>query len=60
MPAQKREPTKNFIAILSESSEAHHTAERPAKMDRPARRGLLGRLAAALGRGGTGKQTCRQ
>ena len=35
MPAQKREPTKNFIAILSESSEAHHTAERPAKMDRP-------------------------
>ena len=50
MPAQKREAKKNFIAILSETAEAQHAVERPAKPDRPSRRGLLQRLAAALNR----------
>jgi hypothetical protein len=56
MPAQKRDTKKNFIAILSETTEAQRTVERPAKPDRPSRRGLLGRLAAALNRGGNGKR----
>ena len=50
MPAQKRDTKKNFIAILSETTEARCAAEQPAKPDRPSRRGLLGRLAAALNR----------
>ena len=56
MPAQKRDTKKNFIAILSEITEAQHAAERPAKTDRPSRRGLLGRLAAALNRDIKGKR----
>jgi hypothetical protein len=50
MSAQKREATKNFIAILSEITEEQRSADRPAKPDRPARRGLLRLLAAALKR----------
>jgi hypothetical protein len=41
---------KNFIAILSEAAEEQRAADRPVKPDRPARRGFLGRLAAALNR----------
>jgi hypothetical protein len=50
MSAQKREAQKNFIAILSEITDEQRVIERPAKADRPARRGFLGLLAAALNR----------
>jgi hypothetical protein len=50
MSAQKRETKKNFIAILSEITEEQRAAERPVKPARPVRRGLLGRLTAALKR----------
>ena len=50
MSAQKREAQKNFIAILSEAAEEQRAADRPVKPDWPARRGFLGRLAAALNR----------
>jgi len=50
MSAQKCEPKKNFIAILREAAEEQRSADRPIKPDRPARRGLLGLLAAALNR----------
>jgi hypothetical protein len=56
MPAQKRDTKKNFIALLSETTEAQHAVERPAKPERPSRRGLLGRLAAALNRGGNAER----
>jgi hypothetical protein len=56
MPAQKRDTKKNFIAILSETTEAQHAVDRPAKPERPTRRGLLGRLAAALNRDVKGKR----
>ena len=50
MSAQERETRKNFIAILSEAAEEQRAADRPVKPDWPARRGFLGRLAAALNR----------
>ena len=50
MSAQKCEPKKNFIAILSEVAEEQRPAGRPVKPDRPARRGFLGLMAAALNR----------
>jgi hypothetical protein len=56
MPAQKREAKKNFIAILSETTEAPRAVDRPAKPERPLRRGLRGLLAAALNRGSNGKR----
>jgi len=55
MSAQKRETKKNFIAILSETAEEQRAAARPAKADRPVRRGLLGLLAAALNRDVNGR-----
>jgi hypothetical protein len=50
MSAQKCETRKNFIAILSEAADEQRDADRPVKPDRPARRGFLGLLAAALNR----------
>jgi hypothetical protein len=50
MSAQKREAKKNFIALLSEITEEQQIIERPAKSDRPVRRGLFGLLTAALNR----------
>ena len=50
MSAQKRETRKNFIAILSETAEEQHAADRPAKPDRPVRRGFFGLMAVALNR----------
>ena len=44
MSVQKCETKKNFIAILSEAAEEQRAA------DRPARRGFLRLLAAALNR----------
>ena len=48
MSAQKRESKKNFIAIVSEINEEQRV-EHAAQPERPARRGLLGLIAAALG-----------
>ncbi len=50
MSAQNCETKKNFIAILSEVAEEQRAADRSVKPDRPARRGFLGLLAAALNR----------
>jgi hypothetical protein len=50
MSAQKREAKKNFIALLSEITEEQQITERPAKSDRPLRRGLFGLLTAVLNR----------
>jgi hypothetical protein len=56
MSAQKCEPKKNFIAILSEAAEEQRLAGRPVKPDRLARRGFFGLMAAALNRDVNGKR----
>jgi hypothetical protein len=45
MPAQKGELRKNFIAILSDSSEEQRAVELPATSDRPVKDYVLGLIA---------------
>ena len=55
MSAQKRETKKNFIAIVSEAAEERRAVDRPVS-EQPARRGLLGLMAAVLNRDVIGKR----
>jgi hypothetical protein len=54
MAAQERESKRNFIAILSDSTEAQRVVESLAKSDRPVSRALLRLMAAVLNRGVNG------
>jgi hypothetical protein len=45
MPAQKGQLRKNFIAILSDSSEEQHAVEPPATSDRAMKDYVLGLIA---------------
>jgi hypothetical protein len=46
MPAQKGELRKNFIAILSDTSEEQRVVESLATFDRPVKDYVLGLIAA--------------
>jgi hypothetical protein len=50
MSAQERESKRNFIAILSDSTEEQRAVESFAKSDRPVSRVLLHLMAAVLNR----------
>jgi hypothetical protein len=51
MTAQERQSKRNFIAILSDSTEEQRAVELLAKSDRPVSRALLYLMAAVLNRG---------
>jgi len=50
MPAQEQESKRNFIAILSDSTEEQRAVESLAKSDRPVTRAFLHLMAAVLNR----------
>jgi hypothetical protein len=52
MPAQQRNPRKNYIGILSDELEDHRPADPPANSGRLMKDYLLGLVAAVLNRGG--------
>jgi hypothetical protein len=54
MAAQKREPGKNYIGLLSDELEAPYTVALPAA-DRPIRNYVLGLMANLLNRRGTAR-----
>jgi hypothetical protein len=50
MPAQKREPRKNYIGVLSDEIEQQRAAEAPATADRRMKDYVLGLMAAVFNR----------
>jgi hypothetical protein len=52
MPAQQRDPRKNFIGILTDQNEEQRAVESLRKSDRLLNVYLLGLIAAVLKRGG--------
>ncbi len=50
MPAQRRELKRNYIGVVSDETEEQRAVELLPKSDRPAKKYLLGLMAAILHR----------
>jgi hypothetical protein len=50
MPAQRQESKKSYIGVVSDETEEQRSVELQPKSDRPARKYLLGLMAAILHR----------
>ena len=55
MPAQRHEPSKNYIGILSDRLEDQHEAMLLVKSNRPMKDYLRDLMAAVLNRGGNAR-----
>ena len=55
MPSRQREPTKNYIGILTDRSEGQRAVELLRKSDRLVSDYLLGLIAAVLNRHGSAR-----
>ena len=52
MAAQKREPGKNYIGLLSDEAEERHSPDVPSAAAHGVKDYVLGLMAAIFGRGG--------
>ena len=52
MAAQKREPSKNYIGLLSDDAEERHSSDMPSAAARGVKDYVFGLMAAIFGRGG--------
>lgn len=52
MAAQKREPGKNYIGLLSDEAEERHSPDVPSAAARGVKDYVFGLMAAIFGRGG--------